>query len=52
MLAVIPAMLTADERRKQKRRRLITVTASVATVVLVVGAVVAWRLEYLLNWVR
>lgn len=52
VLAVIPTMITAQERRRMiRRRRLLAVSASLASLV-VVAAVVAWRLRLIQSWVR
>jgi hypothetical protein len=54
VLAVIPAMLTAADRRRLKRRRiLLALSASAATIALAVAAAVAtWRPELIANLVR
>jgi polysaccharide chain length determinant protein (PEP-CTERM system associated) len=52
VVAVIPAMITTAERRRMKRRRVVlALSASVASVLLV-AAVIAWRLQMLQSWVR
>ena len=51
VLAVIPRMITNRERRLMKRRRgLLAISASVASVLLI--GLVAWRMELLQAWVR
>jgi polysaccharide chain length determinant protein (PEP-CTERM system associated) len=51
VLAVIPAMVTARERKRLRRRRVaLAFSASMASLVLV--AVVVWRLRLLEGWVR
>jgi len=52
VLAVIPRMITTGERRgMQRRRNLVALSTSLAGV-LVVAAVVAWRMQLLERWVR
>jgi polysaccharide chain length determinant protein (PEP-CTERM system associated) len=53
VLAVIPAMTNSAERIRLKRRRrmIAAVSASVASLLIVVG-IVAWRMELLRAWVR
>ena len=52
VLAVIPAMVTVTERLKMKRRRrILALSASVASVLLVAAAVV-WRMQLIQLWVR
>ncbi len=52
VLAVIPAMITTTERQRMKRRRVLTIAASLASVV-VIAIAVAWRYQQLLQaWVR
>jgi polysaccharide chain length determinant protein (PEP-CTERM system associated) len=50
VLAVIPAMLTAIDRRRIKRKRALAFAGAVASV-LTVAAVIAWRMELLSAWV-
>ena len=51
VIAVIPAMMTRRERRFAKRRRLVAISASVA-VMTVTLAVVAWKIDAIVRWVR
>lgn len=52
VLAVIPAMITADERRRAQRRRLVVALSGSFVLVIAVAAVVVWRLRLLDAWVR
>jgi len=51
VLAVVPRMITAIERKRARRRRIMAYSASVA-LVLVATAVTLWRLRLLDAWVR
>jgi polysaccharide chain length determinant protein (PEP-CTERM system associated) len=51
VLAVIPAMLTRPERQRAKRRRLVTVSASVVVMAGAI-AVIVWKMDAIANWVR
>ncbi|NOT28698.1 MAG: hypothetical protein HOP16_21660 [Acidobacteria bacterium] len=51
VLAVIPAMLTRPERRRAKRRRLVTVSASMFVMASAI-AVIVWKMDTIANWVR
>ena len=50
VLAVIPAMTTAGERRRLKRRRIALAAAACAVLLVGVGAVVAWKLRLVEGW--
>jgi hypothetical protein len=52
VLAVIPAMVTALDRRRQRRKRILIGASASLVVVLAAGAVVAWRMQLLQAWVR
>ena len=52
VLAVIPVMVTADERRSLRRRRLLLAVAASAATVLVGAVAVAWRFNLLPSWIR
>lgn len=47
VLAVIPAMITSGERRQIRRRRLVLGLSGTVATVLVVAAIVAWRMQLL-----
>jgi uncharacterized protein involved in exopolysaccharide biosynthesis len=52
VMAVIPAMVTASDRRRMKRRRaLVAISASLVAVV-AAAAVAAWRFRLLDSWIR
>jgi len=51
VLAVIPAMITRPERQRAKRRRVMTVSASVVVMVAAI-AVIVWKIDDIANWVR
>lgn len=51
VLAVIPAMLTRPERQLAKRRRLVTISASVVVMAGAI-AVIVWKMDAIANWVR
>ena len=51
VIAVIPAMATRRERRTAKRRRLVAITASLAVMTMTL-AVVAWKIDAIVRWVR
>jgi polysaccharide chain length determinant protein (PEP-CTERM system associated) len=44
VLAVVPMMLTAEDRRVARKRRVVAIAAGVATVVASAAALAAWRL--------
>jgi hypothetical protein len=50
VLAVIPAMITAADRHRMKRRRLVAAVCASLLFVVAVGAI-AWRLQWLQAWV-
>jgi polysaccharide chain length determinant protein (PEP-CTERM system associated) len=52
VLAVIPAMVNSVERHKLKRRKIYVAVAASVTSLLMVAAVVAWRLQLIQNWIR
>jgi uncharacterized protein involved in exopolysaccharide biosynthesis len=52
VLAVIPAMIAAVDRRRAKRRRVLAVSASLVLVFAAAAAVVAWRFDFLRDLVR
>jgi len=51
VLAIIPAMVTRPERERAKRRRLVAVSASVVATMGAI-AVIVWKLDAIVNWVR
>ena len=51
VLAVIPRMITTTERRQTRRRRLL-LAVSTSLVLVLAGAAIAWRLQWLQAWVR
>jgi hypothetical protein len=51
VLAVIPSMIARSDRRKVKKRRLITVTASLVAAASTI-AVIVWKIDDIANWVR
>jgi hypothetical protein len=51
VLAVVPLMITAGERRRAKRRRVMALAAT-AALAIVAAAVTVWRLRLLDAWVR
>ena len=51
VLAVIPAMITRPERLRAKRRRLVTVSASVVVMAGAI-AVIVWKMDTIASWVR
>ena len=51
VLAVIPAMVSRPERRRAKRRRLLTVSASVVLMATTI-AIIVWQMDAIANWVR
>jgi polysaccharide chain length determinant protein (PEP-CTERM system associated) len=52
VLAVIPAMMTQAERRRAKRKRLLLAASASFVFVLAAGAVAAWRMNLLTDWIR
>jgi polysaccharide chain length determinant protein (PEP-CTERM system associated) len=52
VLAIIPVMSSADERRRIKRRRIVLALSASAASVLVVAVLIAWRLDVLIGLVR
>jgi polysaccharide chain length determinant protein (PEP-CTERM system associated) len=53
VLAVIPAMTNANERRAHRRRRIVFATsASIGCMVLAAAVVIAWRLKLVEAWLR
>jgi succinoglycan biosynthesis transport protein ExoP len=52
VLAVIPAMITAAERRKLKKRRLLLASSASVAGLVFVAVVAAWRLRLLDAWIR
>jgi len=53
VLAVIPAMTNAGERRAQRRRRmLLAASASIGCMVLAAAVMLAWRLKLVESWLR
>ena len=53
VLAVIPVMTNAIERRAQRRRKLLlAASASVACMVLAAAVMVVWRLQLVEAWFR
>ena len=52
VLAVIPAMSSAADRRRAKRRKILLAASASAVIVLAVaGAIAAWRLDLLRDWI-
>lgn len=51
VLAVIPAMLTAGERKRLKRRRLLLFAAGSAAVLLAAAGMVVWKLRIVQEWI-
>jgi hypothetical protein len=53
VLAVIPKMVTAIERRRARRRNfMIALSASASAVVLGLAVVAAWKLHLVDQWIR
>jgi uncharacterized protein involved in exopolysaccharide biosynthesis len=52
VIAVIPSMVTAADRLRQKRRRLVLAAAASALTLTAVAAAVAWRFELIQRWIR
>ena len=51
VLALVPTMLTRQDKNRTKRRRLLF-AASGAAVVLVAGALIAWKFQDVAGWLR
>ena len=51
VLAVIPAMIARADRQRSKKRRLVTVSASVVAAASAI-AVIVWKIDDIANWVR
>jgi uncharacterized protein involved in exopolysaccharide biosynthesis len=51
VLAVIPAMITRPERARARRRKLVTVSASVVAMLGAI-AVIVWKIDDITRWVR
>jgi polysaccharide chain length determinant protein (PEP-CTERM system associated) len=51
VLAVIPAMIARSDRQRTKKRRLVTVSASLFAAASAV-AVIVWKIDDIANWVR
>jgi hypothetical protein len=51
VLARVPTMTTATERRRQKRLRLMFATSGALAVVVCVG-MIAWKFQTIADWIR